>query len=567
MKLHILLFLLLSFFSSTQLFAKNTQIFYEVSPIFQSNETKLKITVSFQGDKKGITTIKLPLEFGGQDALYKCVQNLRMTTANAKLSETDKPELKKITHLPNEKITLEYELVQDWEGNPNAGGASQNAGGGYRPILKKDYFHVLGSGTWILPDSEEETKLKVSIVWKDFPKDWNLANSFGANKAQQNFQTDAGSFLSSVFVGGDFRVNQRLVKGKPIFVALRGKWNFTDDEFTNLVQKIIETERGFWNDFKHPFYLVTAIPLEGKNSYSFGGTGLTDSFATFMTDNANLENISFLLAHEYFHNWNSIAFGGMKEPEALLYWFSEGFTDYYTYRLLLRSGLINAEKYLAQYNEFLTDYYLSEVRNENNQRVLKDFFSNYAVSKLPYRRGFLLATKWNRIIVDQSNGKKSLDDVMQNIFRDAKQKKIKQLSKEYLIGILSKYANYDFASDIEKYAENGETIGNFTGVFGSCVETFETKIGKFELGFSNNSFKDKVVSGVIKDSSAYQAGLRDGQKLLGFSVYGGDATKPAELNIEENGQKKKISYLPQSQEKISTPQFKLKGNATCLTAQ
>lgn len=566
-----ILFLLLL---SVCLWAKvpSTKVFYEISPIFQNNEAKLKISLSFQGDKTGSTTIKLPLEFGGQEQLYKCVQNLKIITPNAKLSDTDKPEIKKITHLPNEKITLEYELVQDWEGTPNAGGASQNAGGGYRPIIKSDYFHVLGNGTWILPELSDETKLNISIVWEKFPTEWKLANSFGANQTKQNFQTDSGSFLSSVFIGGDFRVNQKLVKGKPIFVALRGKWNFTDDEFTNLVQKIIEVERGFWNDFKHSYYLVTAIPLEGKNAFSFGGTGLTDSFATFMTTNANLDNISSLLSHEYFHNWNTIAFGGMKEPEALLYWFSEGFTDYYTYRLLFRAGLIGAEKYLSQYNEFLTDYYLSAVRNESNQRVLADFFKDYGVSKLPYRRGFLLATKWNQIILQQSNGKKSLDDVMKDIFRDAKNRKFKQISKEYLINILSKYARYDFASDVEKYVEKGETIGDFKGVFGACAENFAAEIGKYELGFSQDSLKDKIMSGVLKNSAAYDAGLRDGQKILGLSVNFGDSTKNVEITVEENGSKKKINYLPQSKEKVAVPQFKLRKNIsateikTCLNA-
>ncbi|HRH42263.1 MAG TPA: hypothetical protein PKY82_11610, partial [Pyrinomonadaceae bacterium] len=500
--------LLLLFFEGLFAKEKPTQVFYEISPFVQNNEAKLKISLSFQGGKTGETMIKLPLEFGGQEQLYKCVRNLRVTTPNAKLSETDKPEIKKITHSPNEKITLEYELVQDWEGNPNSGGASQNAGGGYRPIIKSDYFHVLGNGAWILPDLKEDAKLTVSIVWSNFPKEWKWANSFGANQTKQTFQTDSGSFLSSVFVGGDFRVNQKLVNGKPIVVALRGKWNFTDDEFTNLVQKVIEVERKFWNDFNHPYYLVTAIPLEGKNSYSFGGTGLTDSFATFMTTNAKLDNISSLLSHEYFHNWNTIAFGGMKEPEALLYWFSEGFTDYYAYRLLFRAGLIDAERYLAQYNEFLTDYYLSDVRNEGNQRVLADFFKDYGVGKLPYRRGFLLATKWNQIIMQQSNGKKSLDDVMKDIFRDAKKGKIKQISKEYLLNLFAKYANYNFATDIEKYVENGETIGDFNGVFGNCVENFEVKKGKFELGFDfEKSRTAKIISELISNSAAFEAGL------------------------------------------------------------
>lgn len=559
MKLSILASVFLLLFTSN-LFSKTLpQVFYEVSPNLQNNDVKLKIKLSFKGDKSGVTKVKLPSEFAGQFELFKAVQNLKIVNGNAKLIDTEKPEIKKITHLPNEKITVEYELIQDWQGNPNAGSASQNQGSGYRPTIKKDYFHILGNGFWILPDSDENTKLLVSITWKDFPIDWKLANSFGANQNRQIFRTDAGSLMSSVFVGGDFKLKPKLVKGKPVWTAIRGKWNFTDEEFTNLTEKIIASEREFFKDFNHPYYLVTALPLEDdKSSLSFGGTGLTNSFATFMTTNAQIENVASLLAHEYFHNWNTISFGGMKQPEALIYWFSEGFTDYYTYQLLFRSGLMSAENYVAQYNLFANEYYLSEVRNADNQRVLADFFKSYEVSKLPYRRGFFLATKWNQIIRQQSNGKKSLDDVMRNILQDKRHGKIKELSKEYLLSLFSKFANYDFELDIEKYIEKGETIDNLNGVLGNCVANSELSLGKYELGFDDISLQNKVISGVTENNAAYENGLRNGQKLLGASVYFGNASKQVEIVIEENGKPKKITYLPQSKSKVNVPHFKLK---------
>jgi predicted metalloprotease with PDZ domain len=547
-------------FSSSS--AVGRQIYYQVTPFIGNDAPKIKFRVSFKGDKSGLTKIKLPLEFGGQENLYQGIRNLTLMNQNAKLEDSDKPEIKIVSHVPNEEINLEYELVQDWIGAPQAGGASGNAGGGYRPIIQKDYFHFLGSGAWILPNLPEDSKLKVSIDWQNLVTPFTLANSFGTNQTKQTFSTDVESFSSSVFVGGDYQINKRTVKGKPIFIATRGRWNFANDDFANLVEKIVAVQREFWKDNDHPYFLVTLLPIEADpNSFSIGGTGLTDSFATFVTSNATLEDLKFLISHEYFHNWNTIAFGGMKEPEQLLYWFSEGFTDYYTYRLLLRGRLIDLEKYSAKYNEFLSDYYLSPVRNEDNQRVLRDFFKDSAVSKLPYRRGFLLATKWNEIIRRQSNGRKSLDDVMQNILRDSKNNKFKKLSKEYLISVLSKYAEYDFAGDVEKYVEKGETIGDFSAVLGPCIETFEKKSGKFEIGFDFDAVrKNKKLANVMKESAAFDAGLRDGQKVLSSSVYFGNTNKPIEVVIEQNGQKKKIEYLPETKDKVMIPQFRVKDN-------
>ncbi|CAA9425790.1 MAG: hypothetical protein AVDCRST_MAG74-3547 [uncultured Pyrinomonadaceae bacterium] len=545
-------------------FAKTptVKVHYDVTPMVASDAPKIKIGLSFKGDRSGSTKIRLPLEFAGQSRLYQAIKNLRLTISDAELIDTDQPEIKAIKHRGGETIRLEYELIQDWTGAPEAGGASAKPGGGYRPILQPGYFHFLGSGAWVLPDLPKDSKLKVSMDWKNVKENFTLANSFGTNQTAQSFTTDVETFGSSIYVGGDYRIARKNVKGKQLLLATRGKWNFTDEECAGLIEKIVLATREFWNDFEQPYFLVTLLPIESDpQSKSIGGTGLINSFATFVTTNAALNDVVWLIAHEYFHNWNTNAFGGMKQPEQAVYWFSEGFTDYYTYRLLLRAGLIDLEGFAARYNEFLSDYYLSPVRNENNRRVVRDFFSDQAVGKLPYRRGMLLATKWDDIIRRQSNEGKSLDDAMRQILRDARQKKIKEISTDYVVSVLSQYAPYDFAGDVEKYVEKGDTIGDFGGVLGECVESFAVHSGKFELGFDfETARKSKTVAQLVEPSAAYRAGLRNGQKVLGASVYFGITNKPVELTIEENGQNRKIVYLPEAAEKISIPQFKVREN-------
>lgn len=555
---------LLFFFSFMAASAKSqpTKIYYEVLPVITGNAPKIKIGLSLKGDVSGSTKIRLPFEFGGQTQLYKAIKNLRLISLNAELIDTAQPEIKIIKHRSGAKIKLEYELIQDWIGEPQGGGASGNAGGGYRPILQPGYFHFLGSGAWILPNLPNDAELKVSIKWKNIPPNSALANSFGTNKTSQSFTTKLDSFISAVFLGGDYKVLQATVKNKPVFVAVRGKWSFTNEEFTSLATKVIGAEREFWSDFDHPYYLVTLTPLNSDpNSKSIGGTGLTNSFATFVTTNVGLNEIAWLLAHEYFHNWNPTAFGGMKQPEQLVYWFTEGFTDYYAHYLLLSANLIDLRQFVGQYNEFLADYYRSPARNESNKRVLRDFFTDNAVYKLPYRRGMLLAAKWNEIIRQQTSGTKSLDDVMRQILRDAKTGKIKEVSTDYVVSVLSQYAAYDFAGDVEKYVENGDTISNFKGVFGECVDSVTVNSGQFELGFDfETASKSKVAAQVVKTSAAYAAGVRDGQKILGVSVYFGMIDRPVNLTIEENGQSRKITYFPETIEKVSIPQFKVREN-------
>lgn len=555
--------LIITFICISNIFAGSPQkVHYEITPIVENGISKLSVKVEFKGDKSGTTKIQLPSSFGGQDNLHKSVANLKAVSPNTQISDTESSEIKTIKHLPSQQIILQYYLIQDWNGIPRAGEGSQDSGGGYRPILQKDYFQFLGSGGFVLPESASDDKLNISILWKNLPNNWALANSFGTNQNKQKFSTTVEGFLSSVFVGGDFQITKKEVKGKSVFTAIRGNWKFANDDFANLVEKILLVERDFWKDFDQPYYLITLIPLEASpNRLSIGGTGLTNSFATFVTPNASLENLTFLISHEYFHNWNSPKLGGLADPQEKLYWFSEGFTDYYTYLLLLRSGLYDLEKYTSQYNKTLTEYYLSPYRNISNQQLADDFFKSYEIGQMAYRRGFLLATKWNQIILQQNTGKKSLDDVMREIFKDAKTKKYGKLSKERLISYFGKYAQHNFAEDIEKYIERGETIGNFQDSLGKCFETSEIPIGKFELGFDYNTLvNENKVSGVLPNSAAYKAGLRDGQKVVGRSLYYNNPNQQADITIDENGTKKKFTYFPATEEKTQTPQFNLKTN-------
>ena len=533
---------------------------YLVAPLFEKNVARLKVKLAFKGNTSGKTQLKLPNKFASRTELYKQINNLSLETKNSVLKDTKLPEIKIIEHRPDVQIQISYEVEQKDESVTSAG-----RGGGYAPIFQKDYLHFIGEGVWVAPKYEDDTKMKVNLKWREIPDEWELANSFGVNQKEQTFSTTLPKLSSAIFVAGDYRIVKKEVKGRPVFTAVRGEWKFTDEEIADLVHKTVKIQRDFWRDYEHPFYLVTLLPLKFEGGRrSFGGTGLTNSFATFVTNNIPAENLQWLIAHEYFHNWNYLSFGGLEEPQELLYWFSEGFTDYYTALLLLRGGFYDLDKFLAKHNELTSDYYLSPVRNVDNQRIRKDFFNDIRVTHQAYRRGFLLATKWNRTIQLQTKGKKSLDNVMWDILRDAKSEKYKKLSKDLIIGYLSRYAQYDFRFDIDKYIENGETIDGFEKPFGDCVEVETQKMGRYELGwdFESSRKNDWKIVGVNENSAAFKKGVRNGQRVGGLQLNSGNVSQPVKITVVEEGQRKEISYLPVTEEKIDVPQYRMKDGVT-----
>ena len=95
------------------------------------------------------------------------------------------------------------------------------------------------------------------------------------------------------------------------------------------------------------------------------------------------------------------------------------------------------------------------------------------------------------------------------------------------------------------------------------METTEVELGKFELGFDHEILiKEKRIAGISPESAAYEAGLRENQKVVGRSIYYDNPNQPAEIHIEENGERRKIIYLPATRRKINVPQFRVRKNLT-----
>jgi predicted metalloprotease with PDZ domain len=526
---------------------------YVLEPVFDADAVSFRVELSFEGDASGTTRLETPVAWASARDLDKGIRNLTVVTKGARLADTAEPNMKTVSHAPGQKVVVRYELVQVQPGPPAAG-----RGGGYQPLLQKDYFHWVGHGAWVKPAWGESARVAVTLEWKNLPKGWSTSNSFGANRRKQKFVAFLGEFEHAVYAGGDFRVVERRVAGRPVYVTIRGSWKFSDADFVGLVERVVSTERDFWRDHDYPYYLITLLPLDGPPSaLSIGGTGLTNSFATFVTTNAELKDLRFLLAHELFHNWNSPKLGRIPSPEQLSYWISEGFTDYYTYVLLVRSGLYTPGEYAAHYNEMMRSYYLSPARNASNERVQAEFWTDPQVGQLPYWRGALLAMKWDTAIRRASGGRHSLDDVMRDLFAEAKRDPGRPLTAEAIDQHVRRYAGHGILDDVRRYVVDGETIPPDPDGLGDGYRPTEVEIAHFDLGLDLETLKaKKEIAGVKPDSAAFAAGLRDGQSVARRKpIYVGDATKEVEITIKDGDRERTITYLPAGRGGPKVPQY------------
>jgi hypothetical protein len=146
-----------------------------------------------------------------------------------------------------------------------------------------------------------------------------------------------------------------------------------------------------------------------------GGTALTNSFMLSRgpaQPNEGTQGPQGVLFHEMIHGF----VGGIDGPQGVTSWFSEGLTSWYTTQLQLRGGFDTVDEYGAAINEIAREYYANPARNWSAARIVEVGFSDNDIRHLPYRRGELYFADLDARIRARSNGARTLDSVMQEVF-------------------------------------------------------------------------------------------------------------------------------------------------------
>lgn len=486
----------------------------------------VQVDLSFRAQGDGETNLRLPAEWGGETELWRGIEDLTVVSG-AEMRDGETPSERVLTHGPNARVHVRYRVVQDWDGAPAAG---RNT---YRPVIQPTYFHFIGEAAFVTPDLHNATPARLRV--RGLPRGWSFASDL------QHHGLVLGEIWASVTVGGDYRVHR--ARDRNIRVAMRGDWSFTDEAFTAEVARIVNGHRAFWRDRSSPYLVtVTQTYAADPGHLSLGGTGLGDAFAFFATANAEGALIVRTLAHESLHTWIPGQVGGMPEAdEAAAYWFSEGFTDFYTGRLLVRQGIWTPQQFADDLNETLAAYARSPVRNAPNARIVADFWNDYGVQQLPYQRGRLLAAIWDARL--RAAGM-SLDEAMHRMRARALRDSLK--APELLVSVLDEMA-LDVRGDIAAHAEAGAPILLPEDVFAPCGRIVTREVPAFHRGFDIEATQaaNGVIAGVEPNLPAYAAGMRDGMVLVrrdGGQI--GDAEQELRYVVRDGGVERTISYYP-----------------------
>ena len=390
-----------------------------------------------------------------------------------------------------------------------------------------------------LPEQYEFT-----LRW-ELPDGWKAACSWGVGPHVGALMAPT-DVRHSVYLAGEIITRTEERAGRRVSVAMLDRFGFDADRFVKLASTIVAQECDFMEEKDFPPFLVTAVPVGEAvkaGDTRLSGMGLYQSFALMAAPGSELTDaFEHLFAHELFHHWN----GGVlraKQPDKLAYWFVEGFTDYYSLRILYESGYWEPEVYAKWINRHLREYDKNPAKNASNEDIFARYWQEReTIGEVPYQRGLLLGLRWHWLAREKGVGD-GIDRLFKALVERGRQAGFEfsnQTVRETGVKTLGDW----FGAEFDKYVLEAKTVNVPPDVLTPEFEGLTKPIYEYELGFDRDqSLKRRRVQGLVSGSAAEEAGLRDGDELAGWKIHG-DTDKKILLQVLRGDGVKEIRYYP-----------------------
>ena len=331
-----------------------------------------------------------------------------------------------------------------------------------------------------------------------------------------------------------------LMLARPANVA----WRFSLDALGQAAGQALAAQRQFWGDTgaASPL-LVLLLP----NAPTGAGRGSAWHQALALQGPADLalpgSAADALLTESLVRSWVPDRFGPLvhtgRGDDANRAWFSEGWAEFYTHRLLLRDGRWTPADYAAALNRKIERFLDASARAKPPARDAAPAVANDRPGVLPAAemagaRGEWLALQWHAAL--RAAGQPGLDATMRRLLVAPALARHEgpisaPLATHRLVAALRPVLGDLPLRDITRQADRGEAPAFGPATLGPCFVGQRVASATWRLGFDAASLVNRVVSGVEPGGPADAAGLRDGMVLAGHLLVPGDPTQPVQLKV------------------------------------
>lgn len=327
--------------------------------------------------------------------------------------------------------------------------------------------------------------------------------------------------------------------GIPHELAFVGPSNADKKKLAEELKLIIEEEVRFFGK-KHPcdryvFILHHTEDVYGGLEHLHNSVNMVPRW-NYDTRDKYLQTIS-LLAHEYFHLWNVKRirpeelgpFDYSQENYTRQLWAIEGVTSFYDDYFVYLAGVSDQKEYLkivaeninkventpGDRSQSLTEssfdtwikYYRQHENTHNNQ-------VNY------YVKGATIVTALNLLILKQTQGAKSMDDVMRALYELYLRRPEKGYSEKEILAITELIAGTSLEDFFDRHIYGTEPIDYAKYLSEAGLELVNTSDEKYDTGWYLNVKDSKFfVSKIDVGSGAAVAGINANDEILALNGF------------------------------------------------
>ncbi len=381
------------------------------------------------------------------------------------------------------------------------------------------------------------------IVLLNLPATYRVATSLRKEKEFELHAKDFHELADSPFIASaSLKTISFFVKDLPVHVHIQGACHPDEKKIVNDFQKFIEKSLNFFGDapVNEYHFLFQVLPHKFYHGVEhLKSTVIAIGPSYHFMHGKTYEDVLGVSCHEFFHLWNVKTirptemhpYNYTKENYARTGFVYEGFTTYYGDLLLLQSKVFTEEQYYITLEERLNKHFHNWGRY--NLSLADSSFDNWLdgyVPGAPYRKvsiydeGNLVAFMLDVMIMQNTKGRKSLQEVMLLLYKDYGLKG-KGYSENDIIAIINEIAETDLTSIFTKYIYGTD---DYEPELDKCFDLLGLKLEKhytgqyYEtyLGFKAADHGNyKKVSMIVPDSPAWHAGLSVNDEIIGVNNY------------------------------------------------
>jgi predicted metalloprotease with PDZ domain len=430
-------------------------------------------------------------------------------------------------------------------------------------FLDDSHGYINGAGLFMLLEGFENSAYRLHI--KPYSEWSEISTGLDPVPGEPNefIAPDFDTLVDCPIEIGNQEILAFEIEGKPHRISIYGGGEFSRERLAADFSRIIEACASMMGGLPYRnFSFLLHFLSDGRGGLEHANSMSIQTSRWFALSEDSYLRFLDLIAHEFFHVWNVKRvrpaglgpFDYSRENYTRLLWVSEGFTDYYSGRILRRAGLIEPSAYLAELSKSVRE--LQDTPGRSVQSVSEASFDAWIKFYRPqpnsanttvsyYLKGSLIGLVLDLELRKRGVGE-GLDDIMRRLYREFWQERNRGFTEAEFRDICEQAAGGALNEIFEEYACGTGEIDfehylEYAGLRFSPPETGADTSGRGQLGISVKSVEGKVlIDAVTAGGAGWKHGLNVQDEIIAVNGFRASTeflsgylqTKPAGFELQ-----------------------------------